>query len=101
VFIIDIQGGDVAVFYDGHTYTPATIQRGKVSYDDKLDVNTLDIQMSRVTEPAMSFVAITPVDLIWISVHKLFRDMVTEETTPIFIGQISRISFQGTNAKVK
>lgn len=93
--------GDVSVVYAGHTYTPAPIQRKPVSYDEKLEVNVLDITMSRVTEPATQFIAIIPTDLVWISVHKFHRDMLVEETTPIFIGQMKTVSFQGTNAQVR
>jgi len=70
-----------------------------VSYDEKLEVNTLTVQISRVTAPALQFVAITPVDLVWISVHKLHRDMLVEETSPIFIGQIKSMSFRGTDVQ--
>jgi len=93
--------GDVSIVYGGHTYTPAPIQRAKVSYNEKLEVNTLDITMSRVTEPASQFIAVIPTNLVWISVHKLHRDMLTEETTPIFIGQMKSVSFKGTDARVK
>ena len=93
--------GDTVVFYDGEAFTPAPIERGKVSYDEKLDSNTLTIQMSRVTTPALSFVAVTPTDLVWVSVHKLHRDSLIEETTPIFIGQIDDVSFRGTTAQIK
>jgi len=93
--------GDVAVVYNGETYTPATINRKSVSYDEKLGVNTLTVHFSRVTDPALEFIAVTPTDLIWISVHKLHRDMLVEETTNIFIGQIHSMSFQGSNAQAK
>ena len=93
--------GDVAVVYNGETYTPATIQRRKVTYDEKLEINTLTIQISRVTDPALAFIAVTPTDLVWISVHKLHRDMLVEETTPIFIGQIKNMSFKGTTVQVR
>ena len=93
--------GDVDMVYDGHTYTPAPIQRRAVTYNEELEVNTIRITMSRLTEPASQFIAVIPTDLIWISIHKLHRDMLVEETTPIFIGQISDISFKGTNAEAR
>jgi len=93
--------GDVAVVYNGETYTPATIQRKSAVYDEKLEVNTLTVQFSKVTDPALEFIAVTPTDLIWISVHKLHRDMLVEETTNIFIGQIKSMSFQGSDVQVK
>ena len=93
--------GDVAVIYNGETYAPATINRKSTVYDEKLEVNTLTVQFSYVTDPALEFIAVTPTDLIWISVHKLHRDMLVEETTNIFIGQIKSMSFQGSDVQVK
>ena len=93
--------GDVAVVYNGETYSPATINRKSSVYDEKLEVNTLTIQFSRVTDPALEFIAVTPTDLIWVSVHKLHRDMLVEETTNIFIGQVKSMSFQGSSVQAK
>ena len=93
--------GDVAVVYGGETYLPATITRKSTVYDEKLEVNTLTVQFSSVTDPALEFIAVTPTDLVWISVHKLHRDMLVEETTNVFIGQIKSMSFQGSDVQAK
>ena len=93
--------GDVAVVYNGETYTPATINRKSTVFDQKLEVNTLVVQFSSVTDPALEFIAVTPTDLVWISVHKLHRDMLVEETTNVFIGQIKSMSFQGSDVQAK
>lgn len=92
--------GDVEVYYNGNVYTPAPIQRRSVTYDSKLQINSVSINMSRIAGPASQFIAATPVDLVWVSIHKFHRDLVVEETTPIFIGQIKSISFKGTDALV-
>jgi len=92
--------GDVAIVYNGETYSPATIQRQKVSYDQKLEVNTLVIQASRVTDPVLEFLAISPVDLVWVSVHKIHRDMLIEETSNVFVGQINKISIRGSEVQI-
>jgi len=92
--------GDVAVVYNGETYTPATIEREQVRWDSNLEVNSMSMTVARVTQPAMEFIALAPTELIWISVHKIHRDLGVEETTPVFIGQIKDISFKGAAAKV-
>jgi len=92
--------GDVAVVYNGETYEPVELQRGEISYDEKLEANTISITFKYLSQPAAEFVGIGPSELIWISIHKLHRDMVTEETTPIFIGQLKDTSFQGVSAQV-
>jgi len=93
--------GDVAVVYHGYTYEPAPILRSTVTYNIKLDSNTLDITIPRVNELVARFIATVPVALIWVSVHKLNRDGPTDETTPVFMGQIKDVSFKGFNAKAK
>ena len=92
--------GDVSVIYNEEEYFPATIQREEISYDEKLDVNTLTLQISRVTDPVLSFVAISFTDLVWISVYKIHRDMLIQESSPIFVGQIKSVTFTGTTAQV-
>ena len=92
--------GDVAIVYDGLSYEPAELERSQVVYDEKLEVNTMSITVARVRQPAMEFIALAPTELIWISVHKIHRDLETEETSAVFIGQVKDVSFQGTNAKV-
>jgi len=93
--------GDVAIVYAGETYAPAPIQRKKVSWSDKLEVNTLDITVSRATNPVLEFIQVAPQELIWVSVHKIHRDLLIEESIPIFLGQIKDFSFKGPAVQVK
>ena len=87
--------GDVAVVFDGQTYNPATINRGSSEYNSQLDVNTMKIQFSRVTEPLVQYIAQNPIDITWIEVSRLFRDQSPLEKSVIFIGQIKSVSFRG------
>ena len=92
--------GDVAVVYDGETYAPMEITRDSPVFDEKLEVNTIKLTVKHLSQPAAEFISVGPADLIWISIHKLHRDMVTEETSPIFIGQLKNTSFQGVSAQI-
>lgn len=93
--------GDVSIIFGGETYAPATIKRGKTQYDTKLETNTITIDVGRVTNPVLEFIASSVYDLVWVSIHKIHRDLIIEETTPIFVGNIKEISFKGVAAKIK
>jgi uncharacterized phage protein (TIGR02218 family) len=101
--------GDVAVdFNDGteaipdiHTYEPATIGRGSTEYNASLDVTTLKIQFSGISEPAVQYIAQNPIDIIWIEISRLFRDQNPLEKSVIFIGQIKTVSFKGVSAEAE
>ena len=93
--------GDVAVVFDGQTYDPATISRGSTEYNSQLDVNTMKIQFSRVTEPLVQYIAQNPIDITWIEVSRLFRDQSPLEKSVIFIGQIKSVSFRGLSAEAE
>lgn len=95
--------GDVAVAYDSDTYSPVTLQRSLVKYNSQLEVTTMTITASSVAEPAVNYVAINPVELLWISVIKLYRDVALIEANAdvVFIGQIKNVSFKGVSASIE
>ncbi len=93
--------GDVAVDYDGATYKPATIERGSVTYDTKLEVSTLQVTVGRIFNPVMKFIAQNPVEVIWIEVFRAFRDQAPLEVGVIFIGQIKTVSMKGLRARAE
>lgn len=93
--------GDVAMIYNGNTYTPATIERSSVQYDTELSVSSLKIQAARVTTPIIEYLAINPLDLYWIEVLKLLRDQSPLEASVIFLGQIKLVRFKGVAAEVE
>jgi uncharacterized phage protein (TIGR02218 family) len=92
--------GDVSVTYDGNTYSPATLKRSVTKYETRLEVSTLQIEAPYVEDAVIDFIAINPVEILWISVMKLHRDQVPLEADVIFIGQIKDVSFKGISAKV-
>jgi uncharacterized phage protein (TIGR02218 family) len=92
--------GDVSVTFDGDTYTPATLSRSSTKYDTQLEVSTLQIDASFVSNPVLEFIAINPIEVLWVSISKLHRDQSPLEADVIFIGQIKNVSFKGIAARV-
>jgi uncharacterized phage protein (TIGR02218 family) len=97
---VDFNDGTVEV-PDIHTYEPATIGRGSTEYNSTLDVSTLKIQFSGISEPVVQYIAQNPIDIIWIEVSRLFRDQDPLEKSVIFIGQIKTVSFKGVSAEAE
>lgn len=97
--------GDVGVSFDcgdGNglkDYIPATINRSIGKYDSTLDVTQMSIYVGYIEDPAIKFIAINPVEILWISVMRIHRDQVPIEASVIFIGQIKGVKFQGINAE--
>ena len=87
--------GDVSVVYGGQTYTPATIERGTVTFDTKLEVSTLQVTFGRLLDPIIKFVAQNPIDVIWVEVFRAFRDQAPLEVGVIFVGQIQTVAMKG------
>jgi len=92
--------GDVSVVFDGDTYDPATLNRTSTKYNTQLEVTTLEITTSFVTDPTLEFIAINPIEILWVSVSKLHRDQNPLEADVIFIGQIKSVSFKGVAASI-
>ena len=90
--------GDVPVVFGGKTYVPATLNRGLVKFDSSLSVTTLDIQAGYIENPVIEFIAINPIEILWISIMRLHRDQVPLEADVIFLGQIKSVSFKGVQA---
>lgn len=91
--------GDKLVTYDGDDYPPGLIERGSVTYDNKLDVTSMTIKADYVNEEVFDYIASNPVEILWVSVLKLHSDDLTEGDV-VFIGQIKNVSFQGQMASV-
>lgn len=91
--------GDVSVVYNGNTYIPATIERGTVTFDTKLEVSTLLVTFGRVHDPIIKFIAQNPIDVIWIEVFRAFREQAPLEVGVVFIGQIQTVAIKGLQGK--
>ena len=92
--------GDVTVTYDGNDYLPATLKRSGIAYDNTLDVTTMSIQAAYLETPLLEYISQNPIESIWISIKKLFRDQSPLEASIIFIGQIKNVSFKGVAATI-
>lgn len=90
--------GDISVTFDGDVYSPATLSRTGSKYDTQLEVTSLTINASYVETPILEFIAINPIELLWLSVSKLHREQSPLEADVVFIGQIKSASFQGAAA---
>ena len=92
--------GDVTVTYDGEDYEPATLERSQVKYDSKLDIVTMEIRAAYLTDAVLQYIAVNPLEVLWVSVMKIHRDQDPLEVDVVFIGQIKNVSFKGAQAKV-
>jgi len=93
--------GDVAFTYDGNSYVPATLKRTGAKYDSQLEVTRMAITASYLEDPVIKFIAINPIEILWIEIKKLFRDQDPLEASVVFIGQKKNVSFQGNTGKVE
>ncbi|MBW2598546.1 MAG: phage BR0599 family protein [Deltaproteobacteria bacterium] len=92
--------GDVLVTYDTHDYVPATLRRTSVNYQAEIDVTSMKITTAFVETPVLEFIAVNPIEILWVSVMKLFRDQDPLEESVIFVGQIKNVSFKGAQATI-
>ena len=93
--------GDVAVEFEGQTYIPATLSRGSLEYNSTLDISTMKVQFAPIAEPVVQYIAQNPIDIIWIEISRLFRNMDPLEKSVIFIGQIKNVAFKGVSAEAE
>lgn len=94
---------DVAVDFEAAPggYVPATISRGSMEYNSQLDVHTMKVQFSGITDPVVQYIAQNPIDIVWIEISRLFRDQDPLEKSVIFIGQVKSVSFKGVSAEAE
>ena len=93
--------GDVDVIFNGNVYSTLSIERGSISYDSKLEISTLSIQITALDEPVIKYLARNAFGVYWVEVLKLFRDQDPYEANVIFLGQIKNVSFQGVQGNIE
>lgn len=93
-----LTNGDAEIVYNGHTYTPAVIERGKVQYNSALEVSEVKITTTHLADIAQLHLAVNPVDIYWLEILRVHRDMDPIEASVIFVGQIKNVSFKGPEA---
>lgn len=91
--------GDKGVTFSGDFYDPAPgLSRTPSKYNANMDVTQMDISSNYLLEPTVEFLAINPIELLWISVMKLHEGMDPLEADVVFIGQIKSVGFKGLGA---
>ena len=95
-----LTSGDVEVVFDENTYLPATLDRSAVQYNSQLEVTTMSIQAGHITDFVVDYISVNPVEILWVSVMKLFRDQDPLEASVVFVGQIKDVSFKGIAANI-
>jgi len=93
--------GDVTVSYGGEPYVPAALNRSLVSYDSTTQVSKMTIYAGYLEIPIVQFIAINPVEKIWVQIMRAHRDISPLEVDVIFIGQIKSVSFKGLQANAE
>jgi uncharacterized phage protein (TIGR02218 family) len=93
--------GDVAIVFNGNTYVPATIKRSLVEYDSSMEITKMNFQAAFVEDPALEFMSINPIEIIWIEVMRLHRDQEPLEADVVFVGQIKDVDFKGVQANAE
>lgn len=95
--------GDVPVDFGSppQTYIPAALKRSLVQYDASNEVTKMTLQVAYVEDPALEFISINPIEIIWIEAMRLHRDQIPLEADVIFVGQIKNVSFKGSSASAE
>lgn len=84
-----------AITYSGNEFLPAGVKRGTVGYDSNLEVSVLEVTFARMTAPIAQYIALNPLELVWIEVLRVFREQSPVEAGVVFLGQIRSVSFVG------
>ena len=90
--------GDVAVTYDGNEYLPAALKRGAIKYDEGISSLSVPISIAYINDPILEFIALNPLDIVWIEILKLFRDQDPYQAVHLFTGTIKSVGFKGSEA---
>jgi len=92
--------GDARITMMGHEYVPAPIWRSGISYDSDDAASKTTVYLARPQEPLVRYIVQNPVDLVWVKISKIFRDL-KERMVPIFIGHVDRVGIQGAVASAQ
>lgn len=93
--------GDVDISFDSQTWEGASLVAGEVRYDSTLDINSMTITVPALDPAVADYLAVNPVDPLWISQKRLHREQSPLEASLVFIGQIKKVSFKGLAGSVE
>ncbi|MFA7177487.1 MAG: phage BR0599 family protein [Smithellaceae bacterium] len=91
--------GDAPFVYDGDTYLPAAISRGPVTQNEDPASNTCTITMSRLTEPAVQYVASLPMHTMRVMITRLHRTQDPLEGEVKFAGFVGTPTVKGAEVQ--
>jgi hypothetical protein len=91
---------DYNVTYDTKVYVPALISRGTAQYDSKAEVSKMTVRISRTSDIALRYIAMNPIESLWVEILRAYPDTDPLEVTVVFIGQIKNVKFKGIAAEV-
>lgn len=93
--------GDSTITFEGETFLPATIKRGKIEFNEEIESTKVTFEINYIAQPQIQYLATNPVDITWVQVLKLFRDSSPYSASTLFIGTIKNVSFQGLSASTE
>lgn len=91
---------DEAFNYQSETYQPASLTRGSVSYDSKLEVSTINVSAAFNEDPLIDFIAQNPIEPIWLEILRVHKDRPAEASV-VFIGQAKMVGISGQEATLQ
>lgn len=93
--------GDEEITYNGDVYSPAPIGRTATNRDLSMSVSKMSIKVERLLDPFVDYVTQIMPETIWVEAFKLHREQAPLEAVVVFIGQVSRPVFNGTDATIE
>lgn len=88
---------DEAVSYQGNSFSPASVNRGAVQYDSKLEVSTMTVVAVFEQDPIIDFIAQNPIEVLWVEVLRVHKDLA-DQASVVFIGQGKVTTLRGQEA---
>jgi len=91
--------GDVAVVFGGHTYAPAGIKRDTIVQNEDPATNTCLITISRLTDPAIRYLASLPMNTMKVMVTRIHRFQTPLEGEVKFAGYVGKPVIKGASVQ--
>jgi len=92
---------DVAITYDGHEYVPIPITRDALTQNEDPASNVCTITISRLTDPAIQYVASIPMHTMEVMIIRLHRIQDPVEGEVKFAGYVDTHSIKGMTVQLK
>lgn len=93
-----ITSADTPIVYGGETYNPAIIKRSGTQRSADMNVSKITVDVHYLLDEVVQYLATAPLDVTWLTIHRVFRDQDPIEALNYFVGTISTASFKGQRA---